>query len=213
MVRFISNLASDIHYRGDATLSRKARKIKELFEKTLRDQDVENRYRIVLEDDEEGSAKKEIEVKHLLAANEGHSSDEAASIKQQISAHSEDVKSMAPVVSVTADAMKGLSRSQKTSKIMTVYNKHFKGGVERQNFGFIELDGDLVQESLKYLHKDGEYAAFYAVPAAIKRGKLYEGHEDHKGNNFSTYTIIAPVEINGVRGILGVVIKKTGKCR
>ena len=50
-----------------------------------------------------------------------------------------------------------------------------------------------------------------AVPKVLKRGILIDGHSNHKGRNYETVTIAAPVVINSVRGNIGVIVKQGGK--
>ena len=58
-----------------------------------------------------------------------------------------------------------------------------------------------------------ELYAVLAVPKVIKRGIEIHGHENHKYRGFLTVTFAAPVEINGVRGNMGVVVKLMDKKR
>lgn len=138
-------------------------------------------------------------------------SDNDSSIKEQLRENLEVISKMQPVADTTYEDISHLNRSQKAESIIAEYDKKFKGGIERQNFGFIELDKKLVTGSLKYLYTDGEFAAFKALPQVLKRGEIISGHVDHKGRAVDTVTIAAPVVINGTIGYVGAVVKVGGK--
>lgn len=83
--------------------------------------------------------------------------------------------------------------------------------VDRQGFGTIAYEPRHINEGLNYLKQSGEIAAFAALPQVLKRGEIIERHDNHKGRNFGTVTIAAPVMINGVRGNMAAVVQMTGK--
>ncbi|MGN0681332.1 MAG: hypothetical protein ACI4LY_04925 [Candidatus Fimisoma sp.] len=138
-------------------------------------------------------------------------SDNDSSIKKQLRENLGVISKMQPVANITYEDISHLNRAQKAEFIIEEYNKKFKGGIERQNFGFIELDKKLITGSLKYLYTDGEFAAFKALPQVLKRGKIISGHVEHKGRAVDTVTIAAPVVINGSIGYVGAVVKVGGK--
>ena len=141
------------------------------------------------------------------------SSEEKGTIKEQLKAHLTEINKMNPVATVINEGRMGMSREQQVAAIMSDYNKKFKGGVPRQNWGFVEINENLVRGSLRYIYTDAEYAAFYAIPNVIKNGIEISEHKNHKGRSYETITIAAPVNINGSRGNVAVVIKQTGKNR
>ena len=75
--------------------------------------------------------------------------------------------------------------------------------------GTVIFDKKRISGAVKYLKTPTEFAAFAALPDVIAKGSVLAMHEDHKGRNYGTYTIIAPIEINGQRGNMAVVVKKT----
>ena len=159
----------------------------------------------------------DIDQKHVVFAD-GEivfyaSSEEKGTIKEQLKAHLTEINKMKPVASIINEGRKGMSREQQVDAIMSDYNRKFKGGVPRQNFGFVEINENLVRGSLRYIYTDAEYAAFYAIPNVIKNGIEISEHRNHKGRSYETLTIAAPVNINGSRGNVAVVIKQTGKNR
>ena len=83
--------------------------------------------------------------------------------------------------------------------------------VDRQGFGTIAYEPRYINEGLNYLKQSGEIAAFAALPQVLKRGEIIERHDNHKGRNFGTVTIAAPVMINGVRGNMAAVVQMTGE--
>lgn len=140
-------------------------------------------------------------------------SDNESSVRAQLRKKLDKIAGMESVANVKYESMKHLSRSQKAQAIMEDYNKKFKGGIQRQNFGFIVLREDEVTGSLKYLHTDGEYAAFKVLPQVLKRGEIIDEHIDHKKRNIDTVTIAAPVIINDTLGYMAAVVKVGGKNR
>ena len=138
---------------------------------------------------------------------------EVSSIREQLRTNMEKLKAMKPVADVKYESIKHLNRSEKAKVIMNDYNKKFKGGIERQGFGYIILREDEVTGSLKYLHTDGEFAAFKALPQVLRRGQIIDGSDRHKGRAIDTVTIAAPVVINGTNGYMAAAVKVGGKNR
>lgn len=120
---------------------------------------------------------------------------------------------MEPVADAKYESIRHLNRAEKAKVIMREYDKKFKGGLERENFGFIMLRQDEVVGSLKYLHTDGEYAAFNVLPQVLKRGRIISGNKNHKGRAIDTVTIAAPVTINETTGYMAAAVKVGGKNR
>lgn len=63
---------------------------------------------------------------------------------------------MNPVASIINEGRKGMNREQQVDAIMSDYNRKFKGGVPRKNFGFVEINENLVRGSLRYIYTDAE---------------------------------------------------------
>lgn len=134
---------------------------------------------------------------------------EDTSIKEQIREYQDELADKEPVADINVE-VKGLTPTQKRNNILAEYKK-FGNHVDVQDYGRVELGSNEIGNSLGYLRTDAEYAAFFAVPRVLKRGKLIPGHEDHKGRGYSTVSFVAPVILNGTRGNVGVVVKETGK--
>ena len=103
------------------------------------------------------------------------------SLREQIRKNLNKLDGVEPVVDVKYESIRHLNRAEKAEVIMEEYDKKFKGGLERKGFGFIVLRQDEVIGSLKYLHTDGEHAAFKALPQVLKRGQIILGSPNHKG--------------------------------
>ena len=131
------------------------------------------------------------------------------SIKDQIRANAAVLSEMKSVANIRAD-LRGMNIKEKRQWAENVL-KASGYRVDRQAFGVIAFEPRHINEGLNYLSDDGEIAAFAALPQLLKRGKIIDVHNNHKGRDFGTVTIAAPVEINGVRGNMAAVVKRTGK--
>ena len=131
------------------------------------------------------------------------------SIKDQIRANAAALSEMKSVANIRAD-LRGMNIKEKRQWAENVL-KASGYRVDRQAFGVIAFEPRHINEGLNYLSDDGEISAFAALPQLLKRGKIINVHNNHKGRDFGTVTIAAPVEINGVRGNMAAVVKRTGK--
>ncbi len=136
-------------------------------------------------------------------------SDEAESIRIQMLNHLDEINKMEPVASINYDYV---SKEKARKDALELYKtKGFK--IDRQNFGVIELGEKEIKDSDSYVNTSAEAATWMTIPNVLKRGKLISGHANHKNEGFPTYTIAAPVIINGKPGNVGITVKKTGKYR
>lgn len=131
------------------------------------------------------------------------------SIKDQIRANAAALSEMKSVANIRAD-LRGMNIKEKRQWAENVL-KASGYRVDRQAFGVIAFEPRHINEGLNYFGDDGEIAAFAALPQLLKRGKIIDVHNNHKGRDLGTVTIAAPVEINGVRGNMAAVVKRTGK--
>ena len=135
------------------------------------------------------------------------SESENSSIKQQLREHSEEIANMDPVAVVSYKP-----QNKKELRGLAVEEfKKFGYRVDRPNFGIIEIGEKQIEHSLEYINTDAEKAALLTVPRVLKRGKVIDGHPDHKGRAYGTVTIAAPVKINGKVGNVAAVVRQTGK--
>jgi len=136
-------------------------------------------------------------------------------IKDQIRANQDVLNSMDIVgtavvinIDVSIGNWKELLKPQLFNHFKTLGNC-----VNRQNFGDVSISVNDIKKSLGYVKTESEAAAFFVVHKVIKQGIEIGQHINHKNRSIDTITFGAPVEINGVRGNLAVVVKTAGKNR
>nr|DAM84596.1 MAG TPA: Large polyvalent protein-associated domain 3 [Caudoviricetes sp.] len=133
------------------------------------------------------------------------------SIKQQIANAVQELNAADPVVRKTVfNIFSSMNIKQKRAWAEAEALK-YGNRVDRQGYGSIEVSRKDVNSALNYLQSDGEIAAFTALPHVLKRGKEIYREADHKGRGYSTVTFAGPVEINGTRGNMAVVVRETSK--
>lgn len=131
------------------------------------------------------------------------------SVKQQLKASESELSKM-PVVSrknVTADIERMSTKQRLEWAVAELRASGYR--VERPNGNMIEFSPKDINSGLRYLSSAGEIAAYSALPAVLKRGKEIYREANHKGRGYGTITFAAPVEINGVRGNMAVVVRQT----
>ena len=64
---------------------------------------------------------------------------------------------------------------------------------------------------MEYVNTEGEAIAFFAAYKVIKQGIMIGYHTNHKDRSLDTITFAAPIELNGKRGNMAVVIKVAGR--
>ena len=135
---------------------------------------------------------------------------ENKSIKDQMREHLDELSAMDPVAKISYERLP--NKEKLRQKLVEEFSK-YGTQVDREAFGAIQISKEEISTGLNYVYTDAEYAAFFAVPKILKRGIVISGHPDHKGRSYGTITIAAPIEINGQRVIVGVVVKQAGKNR
>ena len=135
---------------------------------------------------------------------------DVSGIKDQIKSHAQELSSKPVVANVQVENLDKMAIKEKRRWAENVL-KSTGYKVDRQGFGTIVYEPRHINEGLNYLKQSGEIAAFAALPQVLKRGEIIERHDNHKGRNFGTVTIAAPVMINGVRGNMAAVVQMTGK--
>lgn len=132
------------------------------------------------------------------------------SIKDQLRKIQAKLNTMDVVASVHAPSFDNVKeKDRKAWAINELKASGYKTDVK--DFGIVEHGEKEINNSLNYLNSSEEIAAFACIPRVLKRGVITSGHENHKGRNYTTVTFAAPVEINGVRGNMAVVVKQTSK--
>ncbi|MGM9662108.1 MAG: hypothetical protein ACI3WR_03340 [Oscillospiraceae bacterium] len=141
------------------------------------------------------------------------SADEQAGIRQQLRANQDRLNAMKVVGTVNTREYAGLDTRKAREKLVAEMKKTgYK--VDRHGFGEIRFEESEINNSLNYKEKDpsaedARRTGFLVLQSVLKRGIEIEGHDMHKGRNYDTVTIAAPVEINGKRGNMAVVVKRT----
>ena len=136
-------------------------------------------------------------------------------IKDQIRANQDmlnnmDVVGTAVVINIDASIL-----NWKELLKPLLYN-HFKtlgNSVNRQSFGDVSFSVNDINKSLGYIKTESEAAAYFVAHKIIKQGVEIGKHLNHKNKNIDTITFGAPVEVNGIRGNMAVVVKTAGKNR
>ncbi len=136
------------------------------------------------------------------------SNENTTGIKEQIEENRDRLNSMEVVATatvptnlgnfdaVTAWAMKELKR--------TGY------AVDKPGFGKIIFDERQIRNGVKYAKTPAEKAAFAVLDKVLKRGVEIGAHGNHKNREKETVTFAAPVELNGIRGNMAVVVNRRG---
>ena len=141
-----------------------------------------------------------------------YSKEDQSTIKEQIKTHLTQLNTMEPVANINSNGRDNRNDSKIKEDVLAEYKK-IGNGVDRQSFGFIELSKKEVSIALSYLKSDAEIATFAAVPKVLKRGIEIDHHKSHKDRGYDSWTFAAPVTINGKKGFVGVVVRKTGQYR
>lgn len=89
--------------------------------------------------------------------------------------------------------------------------KKYGHQVDRQGMGVIEFSQKDIYGAIEHLKSGAEIAAIVAVPRVLKRGKQIGEHGNHKQREKHTVTFAAPVELNGIRGNMAVVVNMKNK--
>ncbi len=139
--------------------------------------------------------------------------DEQAGIREQLREHQDELSGMQPVGRVNTNAYAGLDTREAREKLVRELKKTGYQ-VDRPDIGIIQFDEREINNSLNYKEKDSSAedarrTGFLVLKDVLKRGIEISGHGDHKGRGYETLTIAAPVEINGQRGNMAVVVKQT----
>lgn len=135
------------------------------------------------------------------------SEENSKSIKEQLKDNANKLNSMV-AVSKTEYKERGLTKAQVLKRVSERFKK-LGYSVERKDFGRIEISEKLINTSLNYLNSEAEFAAFDAIDKVLKHGIEIEERDNHKKREHGTVTFAAPVEINGMRGNVAVIVKET----
>ena len=131
------------------------------------------------------------------------------SIKQQLENSRDELNSMKVVASY--DTTKTFEYNQQVVDwVMEIY-EGIDYKVSRNGFGDIILDKKRIKSGVSYTKSYAEKIAFGLIPDVLQKGIEIGVHTNHKNRLYDTVTFAAPVELNGVRGNMAVVVRQTGK--
>lgn len=133
---------------------------------------------------------------------------ETAGIKEQLEHSAETLNAMRTVTSV--EVPQNFTSKSEAAKWAIETLKRTGYQVDRQGYGVIHFNENDIKYGAKYADTAAEKAAFAAIPAVLKRGIEIGGHANHKAREKQTVTFAAPVELNGIRGNMAVVVNKRG---
>ncbi len=133
---------------------------------------------------------------------------EEDTIKRQIKDNLDELNDMEPVVTIYDSLDMGNDKGQYRKWIVDkLANTGYQ--VDRKGFGKITFTPKQLNAGINYVNEPAEMAAFLTIPKILKQGVEIREHENHKARNVETITLSAPVEINGTRGNVAVVVKLT----
>ena len=129
---------------------------------------------------------------------------ERSKIKDQIRGAQDELNEMKVATSIQAP--ENLRGRQDTMAWVQKVLPNYNGSVDTKLLGKVTFEKEEIAAGLRYAKTPEERAAIATVPMVLKRGIEVGEHCNHKGRKKHTVTIAAPVEINGVRGNVGVVV-------
>lgn len=146
-------------------------------------------------------------VKYMSAENAAYDA-ETAGIKEQLIQSQEKLNKMEVVSKKTVP--ENLRSKPQAAEWAINELKGKPDYVDRKGVGQVDVSQKAIRNAVKYADTPAEKAALVAAPDVIKRGIEIGGHDNHKSRGKSTMTIAAPVELNGQRGNMAVVINLRG---
>lgn len=133
---------------------------------------------------------------------------ETAGIKEQLEHSAETLNAMRTVTSV--EVPQNFTSKSEAAKWAIETLKRTGYQVDRQGYGVIHFNAKDINRGANYADTSAEKAALAALPAVLKKGIEIGGHDNHKAREKQTVTFAAPVELNGIRGNMAVVVNKRG---
>jgi len=131
-------------------------------------------------------------------------------IRDQLRSNQDTLNTMDPVaeIQVSEDYAQLDVAGKKNWVVEKLRQTGYK--VMRKGFGVIEFAKKRLKSAFNYFDKgSAEEAAFEALPYVLENGVEISSHAQHKGRDYGTVTIAAPITINGKRGNMAVVVKQT----
>ena len=129
---------------------------------------------------------------------------ETAGIRDQIK-NSQDLLNSLPIVYTAIVPHKvGDKESAGTWAISELKKYGFQA--DRKGFGKIYFNEKSIRDAMNYLDTDAEKVSIVGIYKVLKQGIQIGEHTDHKQRGKHTITFAAPVELNGKRGNMAVVV-------
>ena len=150
-----------------------------------------------------------------LAGNGKTDNSEIGHIKEQIKSHSNELNKMEVVATVPIKPYPAGMVKTDIAKNIAKFFERFGFKIPVKGIGDVVIDEKRIKQSLHYTGNLAELMAYKSLPYVLKNGIEIGTHDNHKGRNYKTITIAAPVSFINVesgkkiRGNVGVVIKKT----
>ncbi len=132
---------------------------------------------------------------------------ETATIREQI-INSQDLLNNMEVVARASVPTNLNKRNAEKWAVETLKASGYQ--VDRHGFGTILLNKKDIHNGVEHANTPADLAAIAVVDKVLKRGIEIGGHDNHKGRKKKTVTFAGPVELNGQRGNMGVVVNLNG---
>ena len=129
---------------------------------------------------------------------------EKAGIHEQIRNSQDQLNQMAVVFSSTVPQKVGNKEQAGTWAIAELKKYGFQA--DRQGFGKIYFSEKSIRDAMNYLDTAEEKVSIVALYKVLKQGIQIGEHGNHKLRDKHTITLAAPVELNGIRGNMAVVV-------
>lgn len=129
---------------------------------------------------------------------------EKASIHEQIKNSQNELNGMPVVFSAQTPLKVGKAFEAGTWAIEEL--KKYGYQADRQGFGKIYFNENNIRKAMAYLDTDAEKVSIVALYKVLKQGIQIGEHGNHKQREKHTVTFAAPVELNGIRGNMAVVV-------
>lgn len=149
------------------------------------------------------------ETKAVEGVKYSANSGESSSIKEQLINYKTQLESMPVIASINTTQEFNNAKEGYDWAVQTLKQSGYK--TDRVGFGIIVFDEKRLKNGLRYLKTNSEYTAYALIPKVLKNGIVIGEHSNHKGRGYDTVTFTAPVEIDGVRGNMAVVVRQEGK--
>jgi len=137
----------------------------------------------------------------------------AHSIKDQIRDNQDNLNTLPVVAKYFCEYIDTSAtnwRSNFRAEVISFY-RSIGANINRRGFGDVIITPRVISDATRYITNSGEAAAFFVAHKVIKQGIIVGYHTNHKDRNLDTITFAAPVELNGNRGNMAVVVKIAGR--